>query len=98
MNEIKIITSKKKEKEIEKTNLDTNSPFISADISGGVSLLCLAGLAFPPLEIAAAIGVLGANCASWISNIVGFSKIGYEIYKNSDFKNDSLDSFCDESK
>lgn len=98
LNEIKIITSKKKEKEIEKSQLDTDSPFISGAITGGVSLLCLAGLAFPPLEIAAAIGALGAGCASWISNIVGFSKIGYEIYKNSDFKNDSLDSFCDESK
>ena len=98
LNEIRIITGKKKEKEIEKCELDTSTPFISGAITGGISLLCLAGLAFPPLEIAAALGALGAGCASWISDIVGFSKWGYEAYKNSDFKNDELGDFCDESK
>ena len=98
LNEIRIITSKKKEKEIEKCKLDITTPLISANISRGISLICVAGLAFPPLEIAALIGVIGASCASFISEIVRYSKMGYEAYKNSDFKNDKLDKFCDESK
>ena len=43
LNEIRRITSKKKDKEIEKCKLDKETPFISASITSGIGLICLAG-------------------------------------------------------
>ena len=61
-------------------------------------LICLGGLAFPPLEIAAALGCLGSMAVTAISNIVRWGQLGVKVYKNWDFKNEEIDSFIDESK
>ena len=98
LNEIKTILDKKKERDIEKSELDPNDAFIAGGVTYGIGLIALAGLAFPPLEIAAAIGYGGAMLASSISSIVGWTKVGINAYYNSDFKNDELKEFLDETK
>lgn len=60
--------------------------------------MALAGLAFPPLEIVAAVGSIGAMCVTTISQIVGLTKEGINAYKNSYFKNDDITKYLDESK
>lgn len=98
LNEIKTIVDKKRVREIEKSELDSGNSFIAGGILGGISFIALAGLAFPPLEIVAAVGYLGAAAGSAISQVVGWSQEGINAYKNSFFKNEDVNSFLDESK
>ena len=97
LNEIKTVLDKKKEKDIKRSELDPNDAFISGGIFGAIGLISLAGLAFPPLEIVAALGYVGSVTACAISEVVGLSKVGINAYINSDFKNDELREFLDES-
>ena len=97
LNEIRAILDKKKEREIEKSELDPKNSFITAGVAGGVGLVALGGLAFPPLEIAAVFGYLISMGVSLISNIFGWTKVGINQYKNSDFKYDEIDKFLDET-
>ena len=55
-------------------------------------------MAFPPLEIVAAVGYLGTLIGSGMSSAQGWTKIGINAYKNSDFKKEEFSSFIDETK
>ena len=98
LNEIRVIKSKEKLRIIERSEIDPKNAF-RVGMGGAVcGLICLGGLAFPPLEIAAAVGYLGSIAVGTISNIVGLGQLGVNVYKNWDFKNEEIDSFIDESK
>lgn len=97
LNEIRVIESKTKEREIQRSELNSKDAFIAGGVTWGIGMVALAGLAFPPLEIAAALGYLGAMGASAISSIVGWTKLGINAYKNSSFKNDDISKYIDES-
>lgn len=98
LNEIRTIIDKKTVREIEKSELESKDSFLAGGILYGISLISLAGLAFPPLEIFAAIGYFGAGVGSLISEAVGWSQEGINAYKNSYFKNEEINSFLDETK
>ena len=98
LNEIRTIVDKKRVKEIERSELESKDSFLAGGILYGISLISLAGLAFPPLEIFAAIGYVGAGVGSLISEAVGWSQEGINAYKNSYFKNEEINSFLDETK
>lgn len=98
LNEIRTIVEKKKVKYIEKSEIESSGSFLAGGILGGISFLCMiGGLAFPPLEILAAVTCVGASAGSLISNAVGWSQEGYNAYKNSYFKNEEVNSFLDET-
>ena len=98
LNEIRIIKSKEKQRIIERSEINPENAF-KVGMGGAVcGLICLGGLAFPPLEIAAALGYLGSMAVAAISNLVGWGQLGVKVYKNWDFKNEEIDSFIDESK
>ena len=98
LNEIRTRVKKERVREIERSELESKDSFLAGGILYGISLISLLGLAFPPLEIIAAIGYVGAGAGSLISEAVGWTKEGINAYKNSYFKNDEINSFLDESK
>lgn len=98
LNEVRSILEKHFEKEIEKSELKTEHAFIAGGVAGGIGLIALAGLAFPPLEIAAIVGFIGSISASAISNVVGLTEFGINKSKNEVFKNEEIKSFVDETK
>lgn len=98
LNEIRTIVNKKIVKEIKRSELESKDSFRAGRILYGISLISMVGLAFPPLEIIAAIGYAGAGIGCLISEAVGWSQVGINAYKNSYFKNEEINSFLDETK
>ena len=98
LHEIRTIIKKERVREIERSELESKDSFVAGGILGGICLISLLGLVFPPLELIAAIGSMGAGAGGLISDAVGWTKEGINAYKNSDFKNEEINSFLDESK
>ena len=98
LNEIRVIVSKNFVKKIEKSKISSKASFISMAISTGIGLIAIGGIAFPPLELAA-LGLMGAGFgSSFISGAVGTGLEIAKSIKDSDFKNDEINTFIDESK
>ena len=98
LNEIRVIVSKNFVKKIEKSKISSKASFISMAISTGIGLIAIGGIAFPPLELAA-LGLMGAGFgSSFISGVVGTGLAIAKSVKDSDFKNDEINTFIDESK
>lgn len=95
LNEIRIILDKKKDKEITKSKLNWKASLISEIVSCGIGFISIAGLAFPPLEMAAIIGIIGGFSSGIISTVFGVH-IGLKDEAFND--NPYINEFIDETK